>query len=408
MSSKVDRIRLTLSLIGCLFALAPSPGRAASLSRLEFLGSAEVAAGLEVQGAVFGGISGLAYYPAANLYFGVSDDQGQYGPVRFFSIKLDLSDGRLSDGDVAVTAVTPLFETPDRPIGRFEADAESIVLAPGGLLYISSEGNVRRGIDPFLRAFSLTGMPEGELTIPRRYRPKSDGSAGIRHNLGFEGLALSPDSAHLFVVTENALAQDGPQADVGTRSPSRILKIDIQRDRVVGEYVAWVDAVTRSPQPAGELRTRGLVEILALSDTTLLGLEREFVQGVGHDIVLNEISLEGADDVSGRNQIDASEVRAASKERLFDFSDLGLRLDNLEAMCFGPTLPDGRRTLIVASDDNFSSEQRTLFLAFAVDLRPLSPSSIQGAGHRSPFTDDYVVALEGVVTAAARSQDVPR
>jgi hypothetical protein len=36
-------------------------------------------------------------------------------------------------------------------------------------------------------------------------------------------------------------------------------------------------------------------------------------------------------------------------------------------MTFGPELPDGRRTLVLVSDDNFSETQVTQFLAFAVD-----------------------------------------
>ena len=39
-------------------------------------------------------------------------------------------------------------------------------------------------------------------------------------------------------------------------------------------------------------------------------------------------------------------------------------LDNFEAMTFGPTLPDGGRTLLVVSDDNFRVTQKTVFLLF--------------------------------------------
>jgi 3-phytase len=36
-------------------------------------------------------------------------------------------------------------------------------------------------------------------------------------------------------------------------------------------------------------------------------------------------------------------------------------------MTFGPDLPDGRRLLLMVSDDNFSDEQRTQVVAFAVE-----------------------------------------
>ena len=67
------------------------------------------------------------------------------------------------------------------------------------------------------------------------------------------------------------------------------------------------------------------------------------------------------------------------RELVLDFDELGIALDNLEGMAFGPDLPDGRRTLVLVSDDNFSETQVTQFLAFGLDLerhgqsRPAGP-----------------------------------
>ncbi|MDX2939877.1 esterase-like activity of phytase family protein [Streptomyces ipomoeae] len=41
------------------------------------------------------------------------------------------------------------------------------------------------------------------------------------------------------------------------------------------------------------------------------------------------------------------------------------RVDNVEGITLGPRLPDGRRTVLLVSDDNFSAVQTTQFLAFA-------------------------------------------
>jgi len=59
------------------------------------------------------------------------------------------------------------------------------------------------------------------------------------------------------------------------------------------------------------------------------------------------------------------------KRLLLDFDDIvdkltTPKLDNFEGMVLGPRLPDGRRSLILASDDNFSSAQRTVFVALAL------------------------------------------
>ena len=61
----------------------------------------------------------------------------------------------------------------------------------------------------------------------------------------------------------------------------------------------------------------------------------------------------------------------AAKTLVADFAHLGLsRLDNSEGMCWGPPLPDGERTLVVVSDDNFNPSQITQFAAFAFTDRP--------------------------------------
>ena len=39
-------------------------------------------------------------------------------------------------------------------------------------------------------------------------------------------------------------------------------------------------------------------------------------------------------------------------------------LDNIEAMSFGPKLPNGNRSFYLMSDDNFRSAQRTQALSF--------------------------------------------
>jgi len=52
---------------------------------------------------------------------------------------------------------------------------------------------------------------------------------------------------------------------------------------------------------------------------------------------------------------------------VLDLEALALPLDNVEGMTIGPTLPDGRRSLVLVSDNNFAAAQFTQFLAFALD-----------------------------------------
>jgi hypothetical protein len=57
-----------------------------------------------------------------------------------------------------------------------------------------------------------------------------------------------------------------------------------------------------------------------------------------------------------------------TKSRLVDLSTVPQiqNLDNVEGITLGPKLPDGRQVVVLVSDDNFSADQMTQFLAFAL------------------------------------------
>jgi hypothetical protein len=59
-----------------------------------------------------------------------------------------------------------------------------------------------------------------------------------------------------------------------------------------------------------------------------------------------------------------------SQHEVFAFDDLGIPIDNIEGMTFGPPLPDGRQTLVIVSDNNFNPGQFTQFIVLAVDIQP--------------------------------------
>ena len=214
--------------------------------------------------------------------------------------------------------------------------------------------------------------------MPAKFLPTADGASGIRNNLAFEALTLSPDGNHLFVGTENALNQDGPAATLDSGTASRIISYDLATGREAGEFVYVTDLVADAPAPAGSFSTNGLVELLALDNTgSFLALERSFSTGVGNSIKLFVARAQGATDVSGTFALPAAidggglavDVGGVvQKQLLLDLGTLGITLDNVEGMSFGPDLADGRKTLVLVSDDNFASTQVTQFIAFALDL----------------------------------------
>ncbi|NJL44954.1 MAG: esterase-like activity of phytase family protein [Leptolyngbyaceae cyanobacterium SM2_3_12] len=237
-----------------------------------------------------------------------------------------------------------------------------------------------------MRQFSINGQQISELPVPAKYLPTADQSSGIRNNAAFESLTLTPDQRFLYTATENALFQDGPAATLEDPSLSRILKYDLSTGQPVGEFVYEVEAVPNEPVPADGFATNGLVELLALDNNgTFLALERAFSTGVGNTVKLYQVNAQGALDVSGLADLFRDEPLeddgailppgpfaidpAVTKTELLDFeADLGITPDNLEGITLGPVLEDGRQSLIVVSDNNFSETQTTQFIALALDL----------------------------------------
>ncbi|MCL2924771.1 MAG: phytase, partial [Trichodesmium sp. MAG_R04] len=225
----------------------------------------------------------------------------------------------------------------------------------------------------FLTGFNFAGTEIGSLSLPAANLPQ-----GIRNNLAFENLTVTPNKRFLYTVTENSLAQNGEISTLENEGTSRIIKYDLLTDEIVKEVLYFVDSIPNAPVPADGSADNGLVELLALDNRdTLLALERSFTSGVSNNIRLYEIQLQNTTNIQDFNSLINSgdpngelfDVDAVAEKRLLlDFADLGITLDNYEGMTFGPILPDGSQSLVVVSDNNFNNFQRTQFLGFSLDI----------------------------------------
>jgi len=375
--------RFYLSFLGAiaLFFLANLPPRSfalmttlSTLPRITFIGQSVLPTTLTFQNTPVGGLSDLTYDSTTGLYYAISDDRSQHSPARFYTMAVDLSQGTLTLGGVTPVTLTTLLGENDKPFPPFSLDPESIALTRNRTILIASEGNTHQDIPPFVREFALTGHSIRSLLIPEKFRPHPQKQRGIRNNLAFESLTLTPDQQHLFVATENALLQDGPTATPTQRSCSRILQYDFRSGQPQAEYLYLTEPVTVSKSPHSD-GVNGLVELVALDNRGhFLSLERSFSLPAGVTIKLFFVSLADATDIS---QIDSltnldrnvrDRIQPVRKTLLLDFKTLNIHLDNIEGLTLGPDLPDGSRSLIAISDNNFSPLQSTQILAFSLSL----------------------------------------
>lgn len=338
---------------------------------LQYLGEDIVPTGTTFEGTQVGGLSGIAYDADRNEFYSLSDDPSQFGPARFYSLRVDVSDGTLDDGDVDFLDVTTLKRPDGQPFAPLSLDPEGIALAKDGTLVITSEGFANRLIDPFVREFGLDGAQIGALPVPEPFLPNSPQTRGVRQNLAFESAATPPNGRFFFTGTEGALVQDGPPATLAGGSPARLLRYNLQSGGIDRQYLYWTDPIAESPVPPTAFAVNGLVELLPFNNEFLLAMERSFsvgAPGTGNSIKLYRVALPGADDIDGAASLAGTldSIRPAEKTLLLDLDELGIPLDNVEGMALGPDLPDGRRSLILVSDNNFAPAQFTQFLLFAV------------------------------------------
>jgi len=334
---------------------------------LRYLGQQVVPTGYEFAGTTVGGLSGLDYDPGRGYYYAISDDRSERQPARFYTLKLDLEvfNTRAEPGHAGVifTGVFLLRDRAGKTYARKEVDPESLRLAPGGgRLIWASEGDADRGIPPLVGEVNLQGEHLRTYRLPSRYLPGN--GSGVRDNRAFESLAVVSESGRVYAAVENALAQDGPAADASQGSTCRVLAYDLATGKPVAEYVYVTDPVVQPSALPFMFHTNGLVELLALDAKTFIAVERSYTPLAGNSIRLYLASLEGAAEVGALADLTTGNYRPMTKTLLLDLASLGIPLDNIEGLSWGPMLPNGHRSLILVSDNNFNLAQFTQFLAF--------------------------------------------
>jgi len=354
---------LVFTLLWCLF-MTSSSGDA---MEMELLVEVILPTGLMYENTEVGGLSGISYAPLEDIYYVISDDRSLRQPARFYTLAIDIPENKVNKSFVKISGVTLLQNEEGKTFKAGSVDLEGIAVTENGSLFISSEGVAGKLIPPFVAFFSPAGKQLKTMTVPEKFLPSSDGNRGVRDNMGFESLTLSPGGRFLTTASENALVQDGPGATLTQTSSSRLIVFDRESREVVNEYVYLTDRVPEPPAVPGTLHVNGLVELVALQDEgCYLALERAYSEGKGFNIRLYRTFV--------KNKDDADLPLTLSKELILNFETLGIPLDNLEGMSLGPDLSDGRRSLVVISDNNFSWKQFTQILIFALKTDATHPT----------------------------------
>jgi hypothetical protein len=352
----------------------PGDGLDTCAPDVQFLGFSEALNKTAFAGFSVAELSGLAFDQHTGRFLAIAD---RAGPVQTHYFTLDVPIDSIGLGAPSILNVTVLRDPAGTPYNGFSFDGEGIAMTDQKQLLVASEGGsggAAGAQQPEIRRFSPDGKEVVALEVPARFLVGTN-------NLSFESLALSPSGQSLFTANERPLPAvgdapaDGQTADLENRI--RILRY--QRHGQTYSPAEQFYYLTDPDRAAGDV---GVVELIALSGTDLLVLERGFVAGEGNTVRVYRVSLAGAQDVSDEPTLANPDLIPVEKTLVFDLADCpdagatippgavqpNALLDNFEAMALGPRLPGGRRALLMVSDDNEGANQITRFVAVALPV----------------------------------------
>ncbi|GAA3860142.1 esterase-like activity of phytase family protein [Saccharothrix violaceirubra] len=366
------RLRTCVAVVVLALGVTAVPATAAPAG-VRYLGQAVVPHKLQFRGTTVGGLSGIDRDPFTGRYVLISDDRGYTEPPRFYTANVRVTTSGVDS--VEITDVRTLKRPdgstyPSPAVDTANAiDPEELRVDPwtGGYWW-AQEGDRPTGkplVQPSIRQAGRDGAHVADFTLPRNYAIEP--TTGPRRNQALEALTFSSAGFLVTSVVEGPLLQDG---DVPTVDRGALTRLTVQTrgGDVVAQYAYPLEKLFAVPEPGPWGPDTGVPAILADPYTPgkYLTLERQWVPGAGYDVRIFEISVFGATDVRRLDTLNAN-VRPVHKKLVANLKDLPLPVvDNVEGITWGSVLPTGERTLLLVSDDNFSAEEFTRFIAVAL------------------------------------------
>ncbi|MFM7070577.1 MAG: esterase-like activity of phytase family protein [Planctomycetota bacterium] len=361
--------------------------------------------------ALLGGFSGLEYTGDGNRYWAITDrgpaDGAATYPCRFHEIELALPTGNdLKSGRVTLAIKPKLIATHllrdsggdplsgrssrlPRSDGKRAAlgtrfDPEAIRRQADGSLWISDE------YGPYVARFEKTGRELERLVVPPKFlidRPSASrddenngNDSGRRANGGFEGLATSFTGDRLLLLAQRPLIQDSAREGLSFQGVScRLLELPltgVAKSTNASKPAETKDAPRELLYPL-DLPGNGLNEILAWDERYYLVIERDDAPGAEASFKkIMVCDLASASNIADIARLPARRlpvgVKPIAKRVLIDLLDSRWKLagaafpEKIEGLARGPLLPDGRRLLVVGSDNDCDPIEPSRFWLFAV------------------------------------------
>ncbi len=335
---------------------------------------------LSFQQTTVGGLSGIDFDSTEQLFYTICDDRSALQPARFYGMKIMFSDKKIDTiiFQQAVTLQQPNGkaypsskenpqQTPDPEAIRYNPITQQLIWTSEGERIVTVKDTVIA--DPSIQVIDRSGKYIRSFSLPENLR-MSYLEKGPRRNGVLEGASFANNYQTLWVSLEEPRHEDGPQAALEPNNAwVRFYKFDVTKGKSVAQYAYKLDAVAYAPNPTGSFMVNGIPDIMDIGYNKLLVMERSFSTGrLACTIKIFEVDLNEAADVSNIESLkDNPPQKPLRKKLLLNMDELGIYTDNVEGMCLGPRLKNGKRSLWMIADNNFSAAERTQVFLFEVN-----------------------------------------
>ena len=378
--SKKTDAQQTPSVINTTFIASPPPEQNFSI---QFVRTQTLEPGKHLQNIPVGGLSALSYDSTTETFFALSDDKGnlhdngQRYPPRFYEMKLDTRE------DYRLTFKKQTFLLSGNDQRMQGIDPEGMVFLSPDKIFISSEGaqTSTLTIPPALFGYNINGQINSNRILSGVFWPNNNeqlGSYGVKENKSFEALTVDLENNQLWLATEKSLHQDDPiEPESDKPQPNteyiRFTQLALDNMRMSAQYIYPLQSYFEQGALSGE---NGVTDFLFLQGKRFIVIERAYLRhrdapaNTKQNANLVQLFLADcsqANDVSRYQTLQGNQqfVTCGKKPIISDLSEVVKgHVDNIEGIAKGPEVAPGQFVLVLVSDNNFSSDQKTQFLFF--------------------------------------------
>jgi hypothetical protein len=376
MRKLLSLIFITFTFLSCS-SIKQTETTNSSLS-LKFIHSIEVPFNQEFENTFVGGLSSIDYDAKSDLYYFISDDRAIYNDARFYTANIHLGSNKIDS--IAFKTVVSLKNPAGEKYSNWEKkpassiDPEDLRFNPktNTLAWISEGArvvtpNITVLQDPAIQSTDLNGNFVNQFHLPGNLRMQKE-EQGPRNNSVLEGLTFDKNYKTLYTTTEEPLYEDDNPANLTKGGLIRLYEFNAKSRKNKAQYAYLLDPIAHDPSPKEAFAVNGVSAIQYYRKDQLLVVERSYSTGIqACTIKVYLCDLSKATDVKNLESLKNQSYTHAPKKLILNMDDLGIFIDNIEGVSFGPKLANGKHSLLFVSDNNFSSKQKTQILLFEVE-----------------------------------------